>query len=126
MSSSIQTSPNDAGVNKNTGKMCVFCDIANGVIETKIIAQNNHAVVFADRAPRAPVHYLIVPRTHIININDLNDSHQDVTWAMLKLAQQVAAEQPEQAFRLVANNGARAGQVVFHMHWHFMAGVANE
>lgn len=101
---------------------CIFCKITNGEIKTDFIAQNEHAVIFADRAPRAPVHYLIVPRTHIININEVNDSHRDIVWAMLRLSQQVAKNQPEQAFRLVSNNGSRAGQVVFHMHWHFMAG----
>lgn len=103
---------------------CIFCKLANKEIKTDIIAENEQAVVFADRSPRAPVHLLIVPKKHIVNINDLEDGDQAVTWAMLQLAQQVARTHggDDHSFNLVANNGSAAGQVVFHMHWHFMAG----
>ena len=103
---------------------CIFCKLANKEIETQIIAENEHAVVFADRAPRAPVHLLIVPKKHVININDLDDGDAVITWGMMRLAQQVAKTHGGNghSFNLVANNGAAAGQVVFHMHWHFMAG----
>lgn len=104
---------------------CIFCKIASGKIPTSLIAQNEHAVVFADRNPQAPTHLLVVPKTHIININHLNDSHQHIAWAMLKLVQEVArtyGTSDDTGFKLVANNGGSAGQVVFHMHWHFLSG----
>lgn len=100
---------------------CIFCRITSKDIPTQIIAENDHAVAFPDRSPRAPIHYLIVPKQHITNIKALNDGHANITWAMLQLAQELA-EKTGKDFNLVSNNGAEAGQVVFHMHWHFMAG----
>jgi histidine triad (HIT) family protein len=100
---------------------CIFCKITKKEISAEIIAENDHAIAFPDRSPHAPIHYLIVPKQHVINIKDLKDGHQVVTWAMLSLAQELAAEKGVD-FNLVSNNGAKAGQVVFHMHWHFLAG----
>lgn len=104
---------------------CIFCKIASGQIPTSFIAQNEHAVVFADRNPQAPIHFLIVPKIHIVNINELSGGHKEITWAMLQLVQQVARSHgsgDDNGFKLLSNNGASAGQVVSHMHWHFLVG----
>lgn len=100
---------------------CIFCKIARKDIPAEIVAENEYAVAFPDRSPRAPLHYLIVPKQHVINIKDLKDGDQETTWSMLQLAQELA-DCKGVDFNLVANNGAQAGQVVFHMHWHFLAG----
>lgn len=104
---------------------CVFCKIAAGEIPTTIVAQNEFAVAFHDRSPQAPTHLLIVPREHIININDLTDAHNSIVVGMMQLVRQLAAtygNPVDKGFNLQINTGASAGQVVFHMHWHFLAG----
>lgn len=106
-------------------KACIFCKIICKEIPSKIIAENDHVIVVEDIAPKAPVHYLIIPKIHIKNINDLQDidEHNTALREMFRMVQQIATNLSEpKAFTLVSNNGAEAGQSVFHMHWHLLAG----
>jgi histidine triad (HIT) family protein len=108
---------------KSLDQTCVFCKIAAGSIKVAIIAENEHAVVFSDRSPRAKTHYLIVPRKHILNINYLTEEDDVIIAAMMRLAKKmgkVYGAQSDGGFNLLVNNEKSAGQEVFHMHWHFM------
>jgi len=104
---------------------CVFCKIISQELPVMLVAQNEHAVVFADRSPEAPVHLLVVPRLHRASINDLTDQDTPMVAGMLALIQQLAqthGNTKDKGFKLEVNTGASAGQSVFHMHWHFKAG----
>lgn len=82
-------------------------------------------MVIQDINPKAPVHYLVIPKLHIANINNLEDTqdHNLIIQEMFKMIKKLAKALPEpHAFNLISNNGAPAGQCVFHMHWHFLAG----
>jgi len=102
---------------------CVFCKIIVGELPGTIVAETESLVVIKDIAPRAPIHYLIMPRKHLSDMNALSSSDLKLAGEMLLLARdlsQKVAGSP--SFRLVANNGAAAGQTVPHLHFHFLAG----
>lgn len=101
---------------------CVFCRIISKELPSKIIAENDSVVVIQDRAPRAPIHYLILPKKHVACLVDLTIEDAQLSWAMIAMAQELAKQlQAPQAFNLIVNNGAAAGQSVFHLHYHFLA-----
>lgn len=102
---------------------CIFCAIISKSIPAQIIDQNEHCIVIQDIAPKAPVHYLIIPKKHITNLYAITLDDGIILQAVLFMAQQVANSlQLEQGFTLLANNGAGAGQTVFHMHYHLISG----
>lgn len=101
---------------------CIFCRIIRREIKSDIVLENEDVLVINDIAPKAPIHYLIIPKKHIESMAFLTSADKDVCWAMCQVAQQLGKELPENAFNIIANNGASAGQSVFHMHWHLVAG----
>lgn len=102
---------------------CVFCKIINNLIPSRIIAETDDVIVIQDIAPKAPVHYLIIPKIHIKDINSLNQEHADVAGKMLLMARDLSHKLSDSgSFRLIANNGADVGQSVFHLHFHFLSG----
>jgi histidine triad (HIT) family protein len=102
---------------------CVFCKIINHQIPATIIAQTNDILVIKDRAPKAPIHYLIIPCKHIVNLRELQAHDSYLFGALGMMAQQLSQEYLNGAdFRLIVNNGHNAGQSVFHLHAHFLAG----
>lgn len=110
-------------------KDCIFCKIIQKEIPSKIIKETEHVFVVQDLHPKAPYHYLILPKKHIININYLEDADLFYVLEMTKVIKEISKDiQKEKgltepfAFNLISNNGAQAGQSVFHMHWHFLAG----
>jgi histidine triad (HIT) family protein len=102
---------------------CVFCKIIARILPATVIAENDQLIVIKDIHPKAPIHYLIIPKIHVANINELEDSQKDLAGSMLLMAKKLAQDLPEPAFKLLINNGAQAGQVVFHLHTHFLAGA---
>jgi len=102
---------------------CVFCKLIDKQLPSKIIKETESILVVEDIAPKAPIHYLIIPKEHIINIKNLEDKHSPLVWDMIKMAKTLASDLGESGdFNLVSNNGEQAGQCVFHMHWHFLSG----
>ena len=102
---------------------CIFCKIIAKEIPSTIIAQNEEIIVIKDINPKAPIHYLIIPKKHVVDITKFEASDKNLAGAMVLMAQQLAQQLPgSKAFRLVVNNGADAGQIVFHTHFHFLAG----
>ncbi len=104
---------------------CVFCKIIARQLPSNIIAETEDIIVIDNIAPKTPIHYLIIPKKHVANINELNQ--EDVTLAgdMILMAKKISEDLPasSQHFRLSVNNGVGAGQVVFHLHIHFLAGM---
>jgi histidine triad (HIT) family protein len=102
---------------------CVFCMIIAGNIPAQVVAENADVLVIKDIAPRAPVHYLIIPKKHIRDIGCLTSDDRQLAGSLLMMAQQLSQQNSiAREFRLVNNNGATVGQVVFHIHIHFLAG----
>ncbi|MFM9108165.1 MAG: histidine triad nucleotide-binding protein [Chloroflexota bacterium] len=103
---------------------CIFCRIADGAFGTEFVAQNEHAVAFRDIQPQAPAHLLVVPRRHIPGLRDLQPEDGEVAVALLHMAREVARSEGllEGGYRVVTNDGADAGQTVFHLHFHVLGG----
>ncbi len=103
---------------------CLFCSIVAGDIPAQIVAQSDTAVAFRDVNPQAPLHVLVVPRTHVANAAELADREPDTVAELVRVARQVSTEAGHDSYRLVLNTGAEAGQSVFHAHLHVLAGRA--
>lgn len=100
---------------------CIFCRIISGEFSTEIIAQNDQCVVIKDIAPKAPIHFLIIPKKHVADITALDTL--DVGSDIFALAQHISrTHENAREFKLVINNGHSAGQRVFHLHAHYLAG----
>ena len=103
---------------------CLFCKIVAGQIPSTPVYQDDRLFAFRDIHPQAPFHALIVPRRHIATLNDVTVADQDLVGAMVRRAAALAAEHgyAERGYRTVFNCNAEAGQTVFHLHLHLLAG----
>jgi histidine triad (HIT) family protein len=103
---------------------CIFCDIIAGEAPARIVYVDEHAIAFHDRAPRAPVHILIVPIDHIESLNGLDLEHEALAGHLLLVARKVAEQEgiAQSGYRLIVNTGRAAGQVVYHLHVHLLGG----
>jgi len=103
---------------------CLFCDIASKKIPADIIHECEDLIVFHDINPEAPLHCLIIPRMHIATINDLNAENSSIIASMYEAAAEVAKKfnVAEKGYRVVMNCNKGAGQSVFHIHLHLLAG----
>jgi histidine triad (HIT) family protein len=101
---------------------CIFCKIIQGLIPAQVIQENDYVTVIKDIYPKAPIHYLIIPKKHIIDISELTDLDQEFGWEMLKIARAIAKKEILAGFNLISNNGKAAGQSVMHLHFHLLAG----
>ncbi|GAB4297560.1 MAG: histidine triad nucleotide-binding protein [Thiohalomonadaceae bacterium] len=103
---------------------CIFCKIAAGEIPATIVHQDEHVVAFRDLNPQAPTHILIIPRRHIATVNDLAEADAATVGRLFLAARRLAAELgfADDGYRLVMNTNAAAGQTVFHIHLHLLAG----
>ncbi len=100
----------------------IFSKIIDGEIPTEFIYQDDVCVCIRDIAPQAPTHLLIIPRRPIAKLSDAAADDQAVLGHLLLKAGEIARQiGVEEAFRLVINNGAGAGQTVFHLHLHLLA-----
>jgi histidine triad (HIT) family protein len=103
---------------------CLFCSIVAGDIPAEIVAQSDTAVAFRDVNPQAPLHVLVVPRTHVANAAELADREPETVAELVRTARLISTDAGHDSYRLVFNTGADAGQSVFHAHLHVLAGRA--
>jgi histidine triad (HIT) family protein len=103
---------------------CLFCKIIAGQIPGAIVHQDETMIAFKDINPQAPLHVLIVPRRHISTLNALTADDDALVGSMLRRAAAIAKEHgyEERGYRTVFNTNAEAGQTVFHIHLHLLAG----
>lgn len=103
---------------------CLFCRILDGQIPATLVYEDDRLVVFKDINPQAPLHVLVVPRRHIPTLNDLQASDDGLVGEMVRRAAAIAAERGYDArgYRTVFNCNAEAGQTVWHIHLHLLAG----
>jgi histidine triad (HIT) family protein len=103
---------------------CIFCSIVAGDIPAEVVAETETAVAFRDVNPQAPLHVLVVPRTHVADAGELADREPQTVAELVRVARQVSVDAGHDSYRLVFNTGAEAGQSVFHAHLHVLAGRA--
>ncbi len=100
---------------------CIFCKLANGVIETNSIYEDGDFKVILDASPATMGHALIIPKEHFDNIYAVSD---EVASRIMPLAKKLAANMTERlgcdGFNILQNNGEAAGQTVFHLHVHLL------
>ena len=101
---------------------CLFCGIAAGEIPSDIVHADDTVVVFRDISPKAPTHLLAIPRRHIPSAADLIDADGELLAALFGALRTVAGDAGLGSYRIVTNVGADAGQSVFHLHFHLLAG----
>ena len=105
----------------------IFTSILRGEIPSEIIAETERAFAIRDIAPQAPVHLLVIPKSEQYrDVVELAAGDPDLLAELIGLANSVAAEHADGDFRLVFNTGAGAGQTVFHVHAHVLAGGLTE
>ena len=103
---------------------CIFCKIAAGEIPADIVYDDGEVLAFRDINPEAPVHLLLIPRRHIATLNDLSEADAALVGRLYLAGQQIAMELgvAESGYRTVINCNRDAGQLVFHIHMHLLAG----
>lgn len=105
---------------------CLFCKIRDREIPADIVFESDDVLAFNDVNPQAPIHIVIIPRKHIATINDVEDDDELIMGKLFSAAKKIAAEKSvsDDGYRLVVNCNEKAGQTVFHIHMHLLAGRA--
>jgi len=103
---------------------CLFCKIARKEIPAKIVYEDRHVVAFEDIHPQAPVHVLVIPKSHFATFNDVGPDEEALLGHMMLVATRMAKEKGvnDTGYRLVGNCLEGAGQSVFHIHVHLLGG----
>ena len=97
---------------------CIFCKIINGDFNTEFVYENEHAVVFKDINPKAPVHLLVVPKIHVASLNELED--KNLMGELLMAVKETTKKIGLKSYKTLINTGKEAGQEVFHLQLHIM------
>lgn len=105
---------------------CLFCRILKKEIPSKAVYENEMVYAFDDINPQAPVHVLIIPKKHIVSLNDFDTKDADILTAMFEAAKQIAKDRgvAESGYRTVFNVNRDAGMAVAHLHLHVLGGRA--
>ena len=103
-------------------KDCLFCKIIRGEIKARLELDTPEVTAFYDINPQAPFHVLVVPRKHIERVGSLEAGDAKLAGELLCQARNIAEKNGFSDYRLVFNNGEKAGQSVFHVHLHLLAG----
>ncbi|MEK7477434.1 MAG: histidine triad nucleotide-binding protein [Candidatus Coatesbacteria bacterium] len=107
-----------------TADGCLFCRIAAKKIPAKILHEDADVVAFADIAPQAPVHVLVIPRRHVASLKDVGEGEAALMMKLIGVFNKLAKELgvAESGYRLVSNIGDDAQQSVPHLHLHLLGG----
>ncbi len=103
---------------------CIFCKIAQKIIPSKVIYEDDQVIAFHDVNPVAPVHVLLIPKKHFSTLLDITPEDAGLIGHLHLVASQLAEqlELSEKGFRLVSNCKEHGGQTVFHLHFHLLGG----
>ena len=102
---------------------CIFCKIIAKELSAKIIDEDQDCIVIEDITPKAPIHYLSIPKKHIDYLHDIKSEDTQLMGKLMWMAKKLGSKLPDpKAFGLIINNGEDAGQSVFHLHCHFLSG----
>lgn len=105
-------------------EQCIFCKIIRGEIPSRKVYEDEQLLVIEDVAPKAPLHLLLIPKRHFVNCLDMTGQDEALVGSVFRKAGEIARQKGYEVsgFRVVQNNGAGAGQSVFHIHFHLLAG----
>ncbi|CAA7603479.1 HIT-like domain protein [Acididesulfobacillus acetoxydans] len=105
---------------------CLFCKIAQKEIPSKIVYEDAQIMAFADINPVAPVHILLIPKKHLLSVNDIMEEDEALIGRIFAAIKELARklEIAESGYRVVTNTGTDGGQVVGHLHFHLIGGRA--
>lgn len=103
---------------------CLICRIVAGEIPADVVAETETAFAFRDVNPQAPLHVLVVPRTHVANAAELAEREPETMAELVRVAERAVSAAGHDSYRLVFNTGEEAGQSIFHAHLHVLAGRA--
>ncbi len=99
---------------------CLFCKILTGELPSQKVFENEEVYAFKDTMPQAPVHLLFIHKNHTENINKM--SSKDITSIYEAIKQYTQKEEiDKKGFRIIINSGEKAGQSVFHTHFHILS-----
>ena len=99
---------------------CIFCDIAKKTIKSSAVNETKNVFAFDDINPQAPVHVVVIPKAHILDITKLDGVLPEIFEVIAKVSEIKGIKGG--GFRVVMNNGADAGQAVPHLHFHVLGG----
>ena len=99
---------------------CIFCKIIKGDFNTEFVYENEYAVVFKDIKPKADTHLIVVPKEHFESLNEVSD--EILLGKLMMTVKEAAKTLGLKSYRTVINTGKEAGQEVFHLHIHILAG----
>ncbi len=104
--------------------ICLFCKIVQKIIPAKIIFEDKLTIAFEDIDPQAPTHLLVIPKKHLESMESITSQDKNILGHVILIARNLAQNQghTKGGYRLVINTGPDAGQSVFHIHVHVLAG----
>ena len=101
---------------------CIFCKIITGDIPSTKVYETADVLAFNDISPEAPHHIVIVPKNHIGTLEEIDEQNYDITGKLILAASNIARQKKLDGYRLVFNCNEIAGQTIFHIHCHLLAG----
>ena len=101
---------------------CLFCRIARKEIPARLAEETEECVAFHDINPQAPLHVLVIPKAHVSSLNEATDPALIGRLALVAAGIAKREGYAERGYRTVINTNADAGQTVFHVHLHLLAG----
>ena len=106
---------------------CIFCKIIAGQIPSEKVYEDEEIFAFHDIHPWAPVHFLMIPKTHIASLAQVDEAQEGLLGRMMTLAPKLALQEgcnpyPNGGFRILSNTGVEGGQEVQHLHFHVIGG----
>jgi histidine triad (HIT) family protein len=103
---------------------CIFCKIVNKEIASNIVYEDEKVVAFYDINPQAPYHILVVPKKHISTLLEVTEEDKELIGHIYLVINKIAKDIgfDERGYRVVVNCKEEAGQTIFHLHFHVLAG----
>ena len=101
---------------------CLFCKIAGGEIPSNKVYEDELCYAFYDIAPQAPTHFLVIPKAHIQSVSAVTPENSAVVAHIFEVIAKLTKDLGIESYRVVSNIGEQAGQSVFHLHFHVLAG----
>src|SRR4030095_13891880 len=101
---------------------CLFCRIVKKEIPSEAVYEDEDILAFKDISPKAPVHLLVIPKKHIRSTEEINETNKEIAGKLISASSKIARDMKLDGYRLVFNCNEIAGQTVFHLHCHLLAG----
>lgn len=101
---------------------CIFCKIIKGEIKSEKHYEDENFIIISDISKRAKYHYLLIPKTHYKLLSEMTEKDAEILGGALKKLPHIPNLRLENGYRLIINQGENAGQTVFHLHIHVLAG----